>query len=288
MRYHSVVQPFARWKRTTYLVVLAALFFVAVPVAIFYAAGYRYRDTFGIVHTGGIFISVPYSDVRISIDGAAVGTTGLLKHDFYVSDLIPGAYRVRAERAGNRSWERVLVVEQNLVSTASVFLMPDTLSVVRLTTATSTASGSATSTRTISAAEREAYLAAFKTAPATTSRGAVGERNGEALFVQGGDAIVRWVRADAPHPSAFCGRPSYCVDEIPIEVESGKTTTRAAFFSGGVVYRTKEGGVFITEADVRPTAVSAALYPKPGADFIVASGALIVKDGSALYEVQGL
>lgn len=283
-----MVQPFARWKRTTYLVVLAALFFVVVPAAIFYAAGYRYRDTFGIVHTGGIFLSVPYSDVRVSVDGASVGTTGLLKHDFYLSDLMPGAYRVRAEREGDRSWERVLVVEQNLVSTAFVFLMPETLSVVRLTTATSTVAGSATSTRTISAAERETYLAAFKTAPATTSRGAVGERDGEALFVQGGDAVVRWIREGAPRPSAFCGRPSFCADEISIEVGSGKTTTRAAFFSGGVVYATREGGVFITEVDVRPTVVSAALYPKSGADFVIVGGALIVKDGSALYEVQGL
>ncbi len=287
MRYHSVVQPFARWKRTTYLVVLAALFVCAVPVAIFYAAGYRYRGAFGIVHTGGIFLSVPYTDVRVSLDGAEVGTTGLLKRDFYVSDLLPGAYRMRAERAGDRPWERVLVVEQNLVSTASVFLIPETFTVVRLTTATSTSAGNATSTRTISGAEREAYLAAFQAAPATTSRGAVEERDGAALFVQDGDAVVRWVKTDVPHPSAFCGRPSYCVDEIPIETGAQKTT-RAAFFSGGVVYATREGGIVITEVDARPTVVPVALYPKRGADFIISGGVLIVKDGAALYEVQGL
>ena len=46
--------------------------------------------------------------------------------------------------------------------------------------------------------------------------------------------------------------------------------------------------VFFKEADVRPTPVALALYPKYGADFRIIDGRLIIKDGIALFEVENL
>ena len=98
---------------------------------------------------------------------------------------------------------------------------------------------------------------------------------------------VLWTDAETLPPSRYCLGPSSCSMEIP--VESGKqTAVKAEFFGGGVVYATKEGGVFLKEIDVRPEPLSVQLYPVRGAEFRVVDGRLIVKDGTALYEITGL
>lgn len=282
LRYHSRVQPLSRWKRRLYLYGLATLFLVVVPFVIFYAAGYRYRSDVGFVQTGGVFVTVAYSGAEVFFDDRPVGTSGILRRNFYIDNLSPDAYTIRVTRPGYRSWSRTLVVEQDLVTTASAFLLPEKIDLVRLTTATSTA----TSTRTITSATRAAYLQAFSAHASTTPSGAIEEQNGEGLFVQRGDVFVRWMRSGASPPDSYCGRPSYCLPEIPIE-QSSDAATRAVFYAGGVVYGTKEHGVYLAEADVRPTPVVVPLYPKGGADFVVVGGVLIVKDGTTLYQVQG-
>ncbi len=277
------MQPLSHSKRRFYLYGLAVLFFAAVPLVLLYATGYRYRGEFGVVRTGGIFISIPYSNAVVSLDGAEVGTTGLLNHDFYVGDLAPGAYRLSIVREGSHAWERTLVVESNLVTTASAFLIADKPVIVRLTTATTSDPAS----RTIRAEEEKMYRAVFSASATTTASGAAEEQDGEGVFIEQGDVVLRWMRENVPLPSQYCGRPSYCIEEISIE-RGSEVSTRAAFYAGGILYRTREGGVFIAEADVRPTPVSLALYPKKGADFAIVGGVLIVKDGTALYAVEGL
>lgn len=281
------MQPLSRLKRRLYLYSLGALFLIAVPLVLLYAGGYRYRSDVGFVQTGGVFVAVASSGAFLSLDGAYVGTSGILKHDFYIDNLAPGAYKVLVASPGFHPWERTLVVEPNLVTPASSLLIPEEMDRVRLITSTTTANLKEKSFRIITAAERDAYVRAFAARASSTARGAVDEAGGEGLFVEEGDVFVRWLRAGSPPPAIFCARPSYCIAGIPIE--RGKATaTRAAFYAGAVVYRTKEGGVFLAEADVRPTPVALALYPKADADFAIVDGALIVKDGNALYEVSGL
>jgi hypothetical protein len=281
------VQPLSRWKRRLYLYGLGALFFVVVPLVIFYAAGYRYRSGLGFVQTGGVFVAVATSCAAVSLDGKYIGTSGILKHDFYIDNLSPGAYKILVAREGDHPWSHTLVVESNLVSGAASLLIPEKLNITRLLTSTATTSAAEKSFRIITIAERAAYLKAFTAHASTTAEGAVAEDGGEGLFVEDGNVFVRWLRQGVHTPDNFCGRPSYCSSEIPIE-RGPETATRAVFYAGAVVYRTKERGVFIAEADVRPTPVSLPLYPKAGADFVVVGGALIIKDGDALYEMSGL
>lgn len=281
------MQPLSPWKRSTYLYGLGALFLILVPLVLLYAAGYRYRSGVGFVQTGGVFIAVAYSGAAVSLGGEYVGTSGILKHDFYIDNLSPGDYNILVAREGSYSWSRTLVVEANLVTGAASLLIPEKLTITRLVTSTTTANVKEKSFRIITTVERNAYLAALSAHASTTANGASEEEGGEGLFVEQGNVFVRWLKPDTRTPDNFCGRPSYCVAEIPIE-RGKETATRAAFYAGGVVYRTKEGGVFIAEADIRPTPIELPLYPKAGADFVIVDGALIIKDGSALYEVSGL
>ena len=272
------MQPLSKNKRRVYLVGFVALFILCLPVVLLFANGFRFESGAGFVKTGGIFVSVPYADAVVSMNGEEVGTSGLLKRGFYIDDLTPGSYIIAVTREGYRSWYRTLVVEQTLVSDARALLIPEEIEAIPLTYV----AGAASSTRVIPRADYDDYLAAFKTPAATTTLGA----SGESIFLEEGDIFVRITDENALPTSNFCGRPSYCVSEIPIE-QGKQTAVNAASFKGGIVYTTKEGGVFLAEADIRPTAVSVPLYPRRGSEFRIIDGKLIVKDEKDLYQIEG-
>ena len=72
--------------------------------------------------------SPPYtiskSDAVLSLNGAQVGTSGFLRHNFYIDNLSPGLYQVLVTREGDNPWHRTLVVEPELVTDAQAFLIP--------------------------------------------------------------------------------------------------------------------------------------------------------------------
>ena len=267
-------------KRRLYLVGLIVLFFCLFPIVIFYTIGYRFKTGLGFVQMGGIYVSVPYSDARVVLDSREIGTSNILNHGFYIANLIPGVYTLHVEREESRPWTRTIVVEPQLVTDVRALLAPQKIELVRLVDT----KAATTSERALSHTEYLRYSAAFRLPAATTS---VSSLAGEKVVVERGNVFVRWSLPDAPPPSYFCTRPSSCAFEIAIE-RGQEVATSAVFFGSGIVYRTKEGGVFFREADVRPTPTALDLYPKYGADFRIIDGQLIVKDGAALLEVENL
>jgi hypothetical protein len=146
-----------------------------------------------------------------------------------------------------------------------------------------TTPSSSTTTRTILSSELADIREAFSVPAATTTAGV----SGDSLFVEEGNIYDRITQVDALPPSNFCSQPSRCFSEIP--VESGKEkSTSAAFFRGGIVYATEEGGVYFAEADIRPSPATTKVYPVAGAGFRIIGDSLIVKDGSLFYEIVGL
>lgn len=285
------MKPLSPVRRRLYVIALFVLFVLLVPMALLFATGWRYKTGFGFVRTGGIFVGVPYSGATIVLNGKPVGESGFLNHRLYLSDLAPSAYVVQVSKKGYRTWSKVLVVEPSLVTDAQALLMPDPIEVLKLTTATSTRSTQRTSTTTptteqVSAAQlvnvREAFVEPF----ASSTDLLAFAHDGMRIILQEGDVSVFWDDTSRRIPSAFCGRPSYCVRNIPIET-TAQVANEAAFYGGGVVYSTKEGGIFFSEVDVRPTVTELPLVPHAGATFRIVDGALIVQDGASYYHVTG-
>lgn len=256
------------------------LFFALFPLVIFYAIGYRFKTGLGFVQMGGIYVSVPYSDARVTLDNREIGTSNVLRRGFYIANLIPGVYTLRVEHGASREWSKTLVVEPKIVTDVRALLVPQKIELVRLVD-----TKAATSTeRALSHAKYLKYEEAFRLPAATTS---VSSLAGEKVAVERGDVFVRWTLPDAPPPSYFCDRPSSCTDAIAIE-RGDQTAVSAVFFASGIVYSTKEGGVFFAEADVRPVPVAAPVYTPSGAAFRIIDGHLIIKSGERLYEVENL
>jgi len=278
------MKPLSPRKRRLYLIALVVLFFVVVPIALLYAGGWRYKAGFGLVQIGGIVVAVPLADATVTIDGDVIGQSGFFDRSFYISNLAPSSYVVQVEREGYYPWSRTLVVEPQIVTTASARLVSKETRALLIQQATTTSVSS--TTRTVLAAEYNALLEAFETA-ATSSEVRGGQLVGMQLAVEEGNVYLRWPDGGRRFPDNFCARPSYCVDEI--EVERGRPhAISAVFFADGIVYATRTGGVFFSDPDVRPTELTVPLYPHGGADVRVVDGRLIVKDDDTLYEIEGL
>ncbi len=274
------MKPLSSRRRWAYLLVLGMLFCIVVPLALLYASGWRYKEGFGFVRTGGIYVSVPYDNALVYLDGTLVGESGFLNSRLYLRDLAPSAYTVRVEQEGRHSWQRVLVVEPQLVTDAHALLISEDIETLRLVVGTA-----ATGTLAVSAPERARIEEAFKN-PFASSSPQSAERDGIRLVVEEGNVFARW-EDNSRIPSIFCGRPSYCLPGIPVE-QGHEEAVLAAFYAGGVVYATEEDGVFFSEVDVRPTASEAVLFPRAGATFRILDGTLYIKHNTALYRLDGI
>src|SRR3989338_9042717 len=84
------MQPMSKRRRRLYLYELMAVFVLCLPLVMFYANGYRFQNGTGFVRTGGVIISISKSDAVLSLNGAQVGTSGFLRHNFYIDNLSPG------------------------------------------------------------------------------------------------------------------------------------------------------------------------------------------------------
>lgn len=276
------MQPLSRQTRLIVFFSLTALFLAVVPFVMLYANGWRFSPSLGFYKTGGVFISVPYSGVAVSINGEVVGTTGLLQRSFYIDNLAPSTYVLRVAGGDYYPWERMVVVEPQIVTDTRALLVSTQTQSVRLI---ATSSEATTTDRVISGALMAEYRALFAAPHISSSTLPVDEEESTSLFVEEGDLIAKWTNPDSPIPSSFCARPSVCAMEFPIE-RSSDTVLDAAFFAGGVVYSTKEHGIYFTEADARPTPRIIPLYEKPNANFRIVNGALIVKSQEEFYQVE--
>jgi hypothetical protein len=247
----------------------------------FYANGWRFSPGLGLYKTGGVFVAVPYSGVNVSINGEVVGTTGLLQRSFYIDNLAPSTYVLRVAGDNYYPWERMVVVEPQLVTDTRALLMSTSIETNRLV-ATSTAT--TTDERLVPSILFAEYTAIFLAPRTASSTIPVDVQQDTSLFVEEGDLIARWTNPESPIPSFFCMRPSLSATEFPLE-RSSDTVIDAAFFAGGVVYSTKEHGIYFTEVDARPTPRIIPLYEKPEVEFRIINGTLLVKDGTDIFEV---
>lgn len=266
------MQPLSPRKRRIYVSLMVILFFLAAPLAIFYASGYRYDEGFGYVRTGGMYLSVPYDEATVFLNGDEIEHTSFLNKGFYVDNLAPSSYDIRVVREGSHAWNRTLVVEPQVVTKADVVLPQRRAQFARLIRGGITSS----TTRGVSGDTYDAYTAAFRRYATST------EEKGIAALVEGGNVYVRWTGAERRPPDNFCIVPSSCVSEIVVE-SGDEWALSVSFFDGGIVYSTRESGVHFSEIDVRPTPTSVTLYSKPGAGARVVGDSLIVKDGTTLY-----
>lgn len=277
----TAMEPLSMRTRRIYLYVSVVLFSLMLPAVILYADGWRYKRGYGFVRTGGIYLSVPYPDASISINGAVVGKSGFLNRSLFVNDLAPSAYVIHVEREGYRPWDRILVVEEQLVTDARVHLIPSSIPVRRVIAATTSASV-ATTTRSVPRQILRTYEEAFAATSTASTTVPVDQLANLGLFVVDGRLLIRWLSKDAFPISALCERPTACVQEIVLE---RRGVTDAFFFGGGIVY-VKDNKVYFSEIDVRQVPVHAVLFEGTNVAAQIVDDRLIVQSEKGFWDIE--
>ncbi len=285
------MEPLSLPTRRVYAIISFVIFIVVLPLAGLYASGYRFQK-FSLIETGAVYVSVPVANAVISLNGEEEKTSTFFTKSFFLDNLDPGSYVLQVEAPGYRPWTKKLVVASKVVTDSSAFLVAQPLSVKEVVQGKAPAGQATTTTdRFVSANEYLAMTKAFATttAPlATSTDGVLVEKNSTiGLFIEQGNLVVRWMKESADKESRFCIKPGSCVDSFFIE-NGSETVTNAVLYGGGVLYRTKESGVYFAEADVRPPFNVVPVYQAPGVDFRLVSNAVIVKQGKVFYDIEGL
>lgn len=274
------MRPLSGRRRKTYLVVFFALALALMPAAIFYADGWRFKAGIGLIRTGGIFVSTALNDALIFIDDKQVGSTSIISHGQYVDDLAPSSYEVKVTKTGYREWKRIIIVEPQIVTDVRARLIPSEILVEPLLV-----SDLATSTPHISKDTALEYTDLFAVKRVASSTVPVDVSDGIGLFIDGGTLSARWMSSNKP-ASAFCGRPSFCAKEFPIEDRA--QVTHAEFLGGEVLYRTSDGSIYLSEIDARLSPQRVKLFSAKGADFILVGGRVIIKSGKSFLQIDKL
>lgn len=289
------MEPMSLHARRLFAFATFLLFIVVLPIVVLYASGYRLNG-FSLVSTGGIHFSTPLAGTSIYLNGEETERSSIFSKSFFFDNLSPGSYVIQTAIDGYVPWSKTVIVESRLVTDVSMLAVPQPVRVLALHIETATSTNSTSATSTLRFIPKDQYTAlgevfAATTTPqkttATTSEEtpdiSIDSHNGLALYVVEGDLRIGWKRSTQP-PSSFCSRPSNCLNAFFLE-QGGDTVVHAVFFGGGVVYRTKESGIFFAEADIRQPRLLTNIYTKPNAEFAIINGAFYIKDGSMLYEV---
>ncbi len=119
MQTHYTFDPLrfrlTRTKRVMIMLFLIGTFFIVSPILIFYTMGFRYDLKSGIVRTTGVIsVNIEPKDARVYIQEKPIQE----KMPARLSNLTPGAYRMRIEKQGYKTWEK----EINVVSNQTTYI----------------------------------------------------------------------------------------------------------------------------------------------------------------------
>lgn len=104
-----------------------AIFLLIAPVLISYSLGYSFNLTKRIVEkTGGIFIKSKTSRLSIFLNGQFVKETSYLSGGALLTEITPGSYHLRLEKAQYYPWSKTIFVEPSLVTDLrNIILIPN-------------------------------------------------------------------------------------------------------------------------------------------------------------------
>jgi hypothetical protein len=108
------------------------IFIVAGPILALYVQGYRLDlQNKKITQTGGIFVKTTPKQAGVYLNGKLYKKTDFLFGSTLIENLLPQKYSVQIKKAGFRTWEKSLQIEEKRVTELkSVFLFPENVNFV--------------------------------------------------------------------------------------------------------------------------------------------------------------
>lgn len=111
-------------KRRVILLVCILVFFLIVPLLLFYTLGWRWDIKLGLYKTGGLYISSSFSDSKIFVNNVLKKETNILQGGMFLQSLKPSKYSIIVSKDGFWPWKKDLIVHEQLVTEARALLVP--------------------------------------------------------------------------------------------------------------------------------------------------------------------
>lgn len=218
---------------------LAVLFFLAAPLLLGYAVGYRFDFSRGVLErTGGIFVKSKNSRVTLFLNGTFLKETSFFSNGALLPEIPPGTHLLRIEKMGFHPWSKTVTVRPTIVTELrNVVLVANPV-----TPATSTAREvarlvppplSATSSLSINKQSNLVLRMATTTVVLAGDVAAFWERENSVLFVNKNGFLAELDLSS--RAVATLGRPGFYLDGKPLRfVASPRGHVAIIDFSGGL------------------------------------------------------
>lgn len=96
---------------------LVLTYFIAAPILIYYALGYRFNfDTQSVVTTGGFYLKIWPQETTILVDQKAIRQTSIFSNEELIQSLLPKKYNIAVEKNGYFTWDKNLPVENKKIT----------------------------------------------------------------------------------------------------------------------------------------------------------------------------
>lgn len=280
-------------RRRLYFYSFCLVFFVVIPILIFYANGYRLTKDWKVAGTGGIYVYASESGADVSLDGVKMRQSGIFQRGILLDGLKEGAHSIVVSKEGYSVWKKTFEVKDGFVSQGYPFLVRTSPEVVSLEEFIAT---SATSTRVRNTEYSDALLLFQKSSVKknlTASSSPYGDnalQNGNlVVFEKARTVSTLWLGDTNSMPYFFC-------NAVLCDASTSATSTvftgaslksHLEFLPGRndvILLQTLEG-IEAVELDTKSPQNEVLLYPTK-ADFRVSGSTLYLKEGTKISTID--
>jgi hypothetical protein len=276
-------QPLTRRKRKIYLIILAVLFILLVPIIILYSFGYRLDNLTNLIKTGGIYISAGDTGVSIILNGEPVKTTNILQRSYFIQNLRVKDYTLTVHKQDSWDWEKTVSVYPEKVTEVYPFMITK---MPAISIITKNVSASATSTKTVLNPDYSAAVALFKKSPTIVpGKLAYKIKNKIEIWKEEKSIILNWTGNTTSYPYFFC-----TVDNCKqtLSMPFSNKINYFDFFPGrnDLLIVSLKSGVFVSEITESMKRNMEPIFYGENADFRIQNGEIILKNRNNYYSVS--
>ncbi len=283
-------------KKKIRLIIFFLVFIIISPLIVLYANGDIFNDGWNILKTGGIYVSSAPNGSEIFINSKLKEKTTFFERDILIKNLRSDVYRVDVKKDGYNTWTKDIVVLNNIVSDANIFMLPQNVDFRDIPFKIDLEKKVGTTTTLIKKDNPE-YFKIFKlfTISTTTKldqniKEEMGTKdfpiiNGKVnLWSKDNKIFVSWTGKIDSAPKYFCDN-GVCSSVLEV-ANLKKEPILLDFLPGyeGIIIVSSNGKVFAIQVENNPLKEIQLIYEGKEPSFKIFNGLLYIKDGVSLRE----
>ncbi len=290
-------------KKKIKLFIFFILFLIISPIIVFYARGDIFSNNWGLIKTGGLYVSAAPIGSEIYLNNNFKDKVSFFQRDVLIKNLKPGMYEVEVKKLGYNTWSKKIKVYDNLVSDADVFTLPKNTEVREIPKPISKiASNTKSVLNEIESLEYADVLALFNMTTTKVSKiasttkidfkGNLGTakspimNNKLGLWKEKNKLFVKWFGKNEAAPKYLCDETADCT-KIKLVFELSKEPTKINYLPryDGVVLVALDDLIFAVQIEDNPDKIIQILYKGISPDFRLNNNNLYVRDNNVISEI---